>query len=69
MRAYSGINVAQYATVFQEPVFLPGESAINLLTLGPRTAGFDRSPYVWNASSAVPDSSMNSCSVHSNQAG
>ena len=45
IRAYSGINVAQWATVFEEPAdHLPDESASNLLKQYPRAASNDRFP-------------------------
>ena len=50
LRAYSGINVAQHATVYLEPEHNAGESAANLISImHPRTMDFNRKPWTYAA--------------------
>ena len=68
VRAYSGINVAKTATVSFEPDFSTDRSVSNLLTMGPRTLGFTRHPYVFSGSTIIVDTGVESCSESINYA-
>ena len=61
LRAYDGINVLQHATVFTEPTYVPGFSALNLLRMNPRTSLPSRG--------TLTGSGEESCSWHTGQSG
>ena len=65
LRSYSGINIAQFATVIDEPPdHLPTESASNLLWQYPRTNDLERKPYNIPEDDSATNNSITSCSRH-----